>query len=46
MQCYINQGMPNLAIWQYKHHTKMLEKELGLQPAPFLSDLYQSVNKR
>ncbi len=46
MQCYINQGMPNLATWQYKHCAKMLEKDLGLQPAPFLTELYHSVKKR
>lgn len=45
MRCYSRQGLPHLALMQYRICARALADELGVETDPATTDLYQRIRK-
>lgn len=46
MRSYARQGQHNLALRQYQACSQVLHEELGIEPAPATTELYQRIRRR
>lgn len=46
MRSYVRQGQHNLALRQYQSCSQALHEELGIEPAPATTELYQRIRRR
>ena len=45
MRCYSRQGQPHLALRQYRACVEALQAELGVDPTPATTELWEQIRR-